>query len=55
MVDACLAALERPADKVEKQSGDAKLIDKQDKIVEATYVTPFSDQARWSRSTAPPW
>jgi isoquinoline 1-oxidoreductase beta subunit len=45
MVDACLAALERPADKEEKQTGDVGLIDKQDKIVEATYVTPFSDQA----------
>src|SRR6202035_5164890 len=33
------------ADKVEKQTGDVGLIDKQDKIVEATYVTPFSDQA----------
>ncbi len=45
MIDAAVAALERPADKVEKQTGDARLIDKQDKIVEATYVTPFSDQA----------
>src|SRR5260370_5702682 len=45
MGDACLSALERPADKVEKQTGDVGLIDKQDKIVEATYVTPFSDQA----------
>src|SRR5258707_5426473 len=35
MVDACVAALERPADKVEKETGDAKLIDRQDKIVEA--------------------
>ena len=45
MVAALVAALERPADKVEKQSGDAKLIDRQDKIVEGIYVTPFSDQA----------
>jgi len=45
MVDACIAALDKPADKVERQSGDVKLIDKQDNIVEATYVTPFSDQA----------
>jgi len=45
MVDACVAALERPADKVEKETGDAKLIDRQDKIVEAVYVAPFSDQA----------
>jgi isoquinoline 1-oxidoreductase beta subunit len=45
MIDAAVAALEHLADKVEKQSGDATLIDRQDKIVEATYVTPFSDQA----------
>jgi isoquinoline 1-oxidoreductase beta subunit len=45
MVEACIAALEKPADKMEKQFGDAKLIDRQEKVVEATYVTPFSDQA----------
>ena len=45
MVDACIAALEKPADKVEGQSGDVKLLDKQEHLVEATYVTPFSDQA----------
>src|SRR5258706_1013912 len=45
MVAALVAAVERPADKVEKQSGDAKLIDGQDKVVGGIYVTPFSDQA----------
>ncbi len=45
MVDACIAALEHRADKVEQQTGDVSQIGKQDKIVEATYVTPFCDQA----------
>jgi isoquinoline 1-oxidoreductase beta subunit len=45
MVDALVTALDRKADKVEKQSGDVSLIKHQDKIVEATYVTAFSDQA----------
>jgi isoquinoline 1-oxidoreductase beta subunit len=45
MVDAAIAALDKPMDKLEKAVGDVGLIDKQDKIVEAVYVTPFSDQA----------
>jgi isoquinoline 1-oxidoreductase beta subunit len=45
MVDTAIAALDKPMDKVEKAVGDVGLIDKQDKIVEAVYVTPFSDQA----------
>jgi isoquinoline 1-oxidoreductase beta subunit len=45
MVDACVAALDRKADTVEKATGDVSILEKQDKIVEATYVTPFSDQA----------
>jgi isoquinoline 1-oxidoreductase beta subunit len=45
MVDACVAALDKPATKVERQAGDVKLLNERDKIVEATYVTPFSDQA----------
>ena len=45
MVDAAIAALDGKMDKAEKATGDVGLIDKQDKIVEAVYVTPFSDQA----------
>lgn len=45
MVDACVSALERKADSVEKQTGDVSILKNQDKVVEATYVTPFSDQA----------
>jgi isoquinoline 1-oxidoreductase beta subunit len=45
MVDACIDALEHKADKVEQQTGDVSLLDKQDKVVDATYVTPFCDQA----------
>ena len=45
MVDAAIAALDRPSEKIERASGDASLIDKADKIVEGVYVTPFSDQA----------
>jgi isoquinoline 1-oxidoreductase beta subunit len=45
MVDAAIAAFDRPGAKVEKQSGDVGLLSKQDKMVEAVYVTPFSDQA----------
>jgi len=45
MVDAAVAALDEPMGKVEQTTGDPKLIDKQDKIVEGVYVTPFSDQA----------
>jgi len=45
MVDAAMAALDQKSDKIEKALGDAAQIDKQDKLVEATYVTPFSDQA----------
>jgi isoquinoline 1-oxidoreductase beta subunit len=45
MVDAAIAALDKPSDKIEKATGDATLIDSQDKIVEGIYVTPFSDQA----------
>jgi isoquinoline 1-oxidoreductase subunit beta len=45
MVDTAIAALEKPSDSIEKATGDAGLIDKQDKVVEAIYVTPFSDQA----------
>lgn len=42
---AAAAALERDGGKVEKQAGDATLIAKQSKLVEAVYQTPFSDQA----------
>jgi isoquinoline 1-oxidoreductase beta subunit len=45
IVDAAIAALDRKMDKVEKATGDVGLIGKQDKVVEAVYVTPFSDQA----------
>jgi isoquinoline 1-oxidoreductase beta subunit len=45
MIGAAVAALEKPSGKVEKASGDAALINAQDKIVEGVYVTPFSDQA----------
>ncbi|MDB5396605.1 MAG: Isoquinoline 1-oxidoreductase beta subunit [Rhodospirillales bacterium] len=45
MVDAAIAALDKPSESIEKATGDARLIDSQDKIVEAVYVTPFSDQA----------
>ncbi len=45
MVAAAVAVLDKPGGKVEKAAGDATLIDKQDKVVEGVYVTPFSDQA----------
>ncbi len=45
MVDAAIAAFDKPSAKVEKAAGDVTLIDKADKVVEGIYVTPFSDQA----------
>lgn len=41
-----LAALEHPGEKVEKNEGDAlKVLEQSTRIVEATYLTPFCDQA----------
>ncbi len=45
MYDAAVAATDRPGGDVEKKLGDPALLNKQDKVVEAVYVTPFSDQA----------
>jgi isoquinoline 1-oxidoreductase beta subunit len=45
MEEAAMAALDQPSDKIEKKAGDPGLIDKQEKLVEAVYLTPFSDQA----------
>ena len=42
---AAYAALDGKDLKVEKAEGDVGQIDKQEKIVEATYLTPYSDQA----------
>jgi isoquinoline 1-oxidoreductase subunit beta len=44
--DAVLARLDRPGDKVEKESGDAlAALQGGGRVVEATYITPFADQA----------
>jgi isoquinoline 1-oxidoreductase beta subunit len=45
MVDFAKAALDGPMGKVEKALGDVSQLDRQDKVVEGVYVTPFSDQA----------
>jgi isoquinoline 1-oxidoreductase beta subunit len=47
MYEAAVAALDGPAPdgKPEKATGDVSGIDKQHKLVEAVYVTPFSDQS----------
>jgi isoquinoline 1-oxidoreductase beta subunit len=43
---AVLARLESPGDKVEKDTGDALgVLGKSGRLVEATYLTPFADQA----------
>lgn len=43
--DAARAALDKPGTKVDKQAGDISVLDSQPKIVEATYLTPYSEHA----------
>ena len=44
MHDAALAALDQDGAKVSTESGNVSGLDKQPKVVEATYYTPFTDQ-----------